>query len=678
METQTQRPDHPASSAPTPPSSTGRSPRSDDVTPDEQPEHARQAEQREASEFWGYLFKQDKTGTDKLKSLLRGLKDVVNTEYDPSDSPDLTPAQLAHFYRDLHGNYDQLFLGTPHDSIAFIYKSLGCMHSLQPQAYTHSKAFTDPTVPALKTEGWIMWQTIQLLLGPDEHASFLREAVQRWDVKDPDTGNLFPKILPRDCFPSDPDKHMVAWYEGVSERLRREAEEEERTHETEAAHAETRRLHARQEDTDDEGSVDSKGPALAYFRNPLYRHVDGRPSIVARNSKRPSASPRPSSMKGKGKEAVGTFGHIVRNVASPNLWSGKGGGSGSDSRERDKDRDRRRRSLPEHNRYDHSDAPSAQNDDGSMAATTRQRRHPSNPTSERPDTASSINDGRHQADRNSMYSPHLSPRPTSQHRGSRESRDPSLRHSRSHDPTPSQKEYGDYFAGYENHQQHQISADPRHNSAYDNASPPTSSGAASANGSHGPSTFAPGGFGPSASPLFASHVARQPQPRMSASDVQSGNAGLPSRQPPSIRYSQDRDDPSPRPGNGDRRSHPHRYESPRRPRFEQSPAGYGDDDGPPRPPSSGRKSQRGSHDQPMPPPRRRSGRRSGSDYDYDGPPPPPSDHGRNRSRDDGRRGDDARRRSRAKQTRFAGDQSPPPQATQGVHGRKYVDESPWR
>jgi hypothetical protein len=119
-------------------------------------------------------------------------------------------------------------VGTPHESIAFIYKSLGCLHSLQPAHHTRAIAFTDPTVPALKTEGWIMWQTIQLLLGPEEHAGFIREAVQQWDIRDPDTGDLYPKILPRRCFPEAPDKHMVAWYEGVSERLRREADEEER------------------------------------------------------------------------------------------------------------------------------------------------------------------------------------------------------------------------------------------------------------------------------------------------------------------------------------------------------------------------------------------------------------------------------------------------------------------
>lgn len=39
--------------------------------------HEKDVGEREAYEYWGYLFKPDKTGTDKLKSLLRGLKDAM-------------------------------------------------------------------------------------------------------------------------------------------------------------------------------------------------------------------------------------------------------------------------------------------------------------------------------------------------------------------------------------------------------------------------------------------------------------------------------------------------------------------------------------------------------------------------------------------------------------------------
>jgi hypothetical protein len=40
-------------------------------------EHERGVEDREAFEAWGYMFNTDKTGTDKLKALLRGLKAVI-------------------------------------------------------------------------------------------------------------------------------------------------------------------------------------------------------------------------------------------------------------------------------------------------------------------------------------------------------------------------------------------------------------------------------------------------------------------------------------------------------------------------------------------------------------------------------------------------------------------------
>jgi hypothetical protein len=40
-------------------------------------QHEQEVEEREAYQYWGYLFKQDKTGTDKLKGLLSGLKDIM-------------------------------------------------------------------------------------------------------------------------------------------------------------------------------------------------------------------------------------------------------------------------------------------------------------------------------------------------------------------------------------------------------------------------------------------------------------------------------------------------------------------------------------------------------------------------------------------------------------------------
>ena len=40
-------------------------------------QHEHEVEDHEAYEYWGYLFKPDKTGTDQLKGLLRGLKELM-------------------------------------------------------------------------------------------------------------------------------------------------------------------------------------------------------------------------------------------------------------------------------------------------------------------------------------------------------------------------------------------------------------------------------------------------------------------------------------------------------------------------------------------------------------------------------------------------------------------------
>ncbi|KAF2720851.1 hypothetical protein K431DRAFT_248186 [Polychaeton citri CBS 116435] len=467
-------------------------------------QHEQDIAQREAYEYWGYMFKDDKTGTDKLKGLLRGLKNVMNKQFEQSDNPDLTPTQLATFYRELNGNYDQLFLGTPSASLAFIYKSLGCLHSLQP--LTYSTTFTDPTVPSLKTEGWIMWQTVQILLAPDEHSIFLMDAVQHWDVFDPITGEMYPKILPRACFPLEPDKHMVAWYEGVSERLRSEAEEEQRQRDVEAERAEVKRIRAQQRgESDDEESVDSRAPAIAYFRNPLYRHVDGpyagRPGIVRSASKpprRPVVSPRQSMME-KGKNAAASVGNVMKNVASPHLWDGG-----------KRDGDRRRRSSVPHDeqlppRMGDKISPRA----SSIASNGSHRRRRSSPRHSGGEDALAGDDiGSPVFTPETVVPPrHGSPRGPPpprqqqfpyQHQHSPRVESP-LRHTRSHEEQATQPPPGDYFEGYEN-----VQGPPpnRRNSAFDVATPPP--------------VPAPNGIGqsfaPSHAPLFATNVAKHPQP----------------------------------------------------------------------------------------------------------------------------------------------------------------------
>jgi hypothetical protein len=129
----------------------------------------------------------------------------------------LTPEKLAAFYRETGGNYDTLFLKTKGLGLSFIYQSLGCFHTLQPTA----DPFKPPSIPALLPHGFVRWQTIQLLLCPEEHSRFLQNAVSRWDIRRPD-GGIFPKTLPREAFPTEPDPGMVRWHEQVTQRLEQE------------------------------------------------------------------------------------------------------------------------------------------------------------------------------------------------------------------------------------------------------------------------------------------------------------------------------------------------------------------------------------------------------------------------------------------------------------------------
>lgn len=366
-----------------------------------------------------------------------------------------------------------------------------------------------------------MWQTIQLLLGPDEHSAFLREAVQKWDVKDPDTGEAFLKVLPRACFPPAPDSHMMSWYEGVSERLRREAEEDEKVRITAAeddrpdtpndgANKHHRRItrHAHESEAE-ESSPDSKGGALAYFRNPLFRTVDGRPGVVRRGSRRPQIKQQNSgSFITRGKTVASAVGNVVKNVGSPHLWDGHA------TKEKEKERDhRRRRSLPDKHRFDsnngHDSAPSSP-----PGLHPRYHEH-----HRRRDSSLSNSDRSWELD----TSPRHSPAPHHRHHTHHSDSGPRAR--RSHDAEPSPREY---FPPYNNDDDASAS---RRNSAQFLDPRATSPSQA--------------GFVPSQSPLFATQVARgdvsggafraQSRSRMPPPAGVSG-AALPPQRSSSLRY----------------------------------------------------------------------------------------------------------------------------------------------
>ncbi|EOA86536.1 uncharacterized protein SETTUDRAFT_30869 [Exserohilum turcica Et28A] len=236
------------------------------------------AAHREAYDYWGYLLKEDKCGTPKLDRLLKGIADVISHKFEPNDSPDLTPSQIAAWYRSVGGDYDVLFMETPPSSIAFIYRSLGAFHSLQPAA--DDDGYSSPTIPALKKQGFVTWQTIQLLLGPEEHVPFLQRAVELDDIPDPETGTFFPKILPKECFPDRPDDAMEAWYQNVAARLKKEAEEE-------ASQGSADEPRLRNSADYEASSADEKHGAYRYFEDPLYRSGRPRPTFMRHVMKQP-------------------------------------------------------------------------------------------------------------------------------------------------------------------------------------------------------------------------------------------------------------------------------------------------------------------------------------------------------------------------------------------------------
>lgn len=118
------------------------------------------------------------------------------------------------------GNCDSLFIDSPPASLAYIYRSLGCFHSLQPD----KDPFVSPSIPALTPQGFVRWQTVQLLLGPQEQVPFLQEAVKRFELKNAGNQGPFPRILPKESLPQQPDREMTEWHASVGNELRHEAE----------------------------------------------------------------------------------------------------------------------------------------------------------------------------------------------------------------------------------------------------------------------------------------------------------------------------------------------------------------------------------------------------------------------------------------------------------------------
>lgn len=112
-----------------------------------------------------------------------------------------------------------LFVEMPHESISYVWQVTGCQHTLQPT----EDDFAAPTIPALTPRGFSRWESLEILLGPEEHVPFLQYAVKNWKLRHPETGDEFCPDLPKDVFPTEPDADVDRWHKSCAEKLRKEA-----------------------------------------------------------------------------------------------------------------------------------------------------------------------------------------------------------------------------------------------------------------------------------------------------------------------------------------------------------------------------------------------------------------------------------------------------------------------
>ncbi|KAA8574886.1 hypothetical protein EYC84_004127 [Monilinia fructicola] len=184
-----------------------------------QPQPQEKTPNVEPKEFYGYLFDANKSPTPVLNALLRGIANYIIENVGSKEDQFLTPEKLALFYKAVGGNYDSLFVETTHPSISWIYASIGCQHALNPT----KDDFAPPSIPCLTVRGFVRWQSIEVLLGPEEHVSFIQTAVRDFEIKHPDTGERFPTELPKEAFPLVPDPEIEKWHRSCAEKLRRRA-----------------------------------------------------------------------------------------------------------------------------------------------------------------------------------------------------------------------------------------------------------------------------------------------------------------------------------------------------------------------------------------------------------------------------------------------------------------------
>lgn len=160
----------------------------------------------------------------------------------------------------------------PYNSISYVWQVTGCQHTLQPT----ENDFAPPSIPALTPRGFCRWESLEILLGPEEHVPFMQYAVKNWSLKHPETGETFPPDLPKEVFPAEADAKVDEWHKSCADKLRKEAasKEKEEVPKTgpfpEQTEPKFAYVHVRP-------NPRPKMPEPAYFERPVsYVHVPGR------------------------------------------------------------------------------------------------------------------------------------------------------------------------------------------------------------------------------------------------------------------------------------------------------------------------------------------------------------------------------------------------------------------
>ncbi|KAF5027690.1 hypothetical protein F66182_174 [Fusarium sp. NRRL 66182] len=227
-----------------------------------------------------YMYEKDKSPSKLLDALLRAISRHIILEIGDKTICNLTPGKMAAFYKAVGGDYDSLF-EMPHESISYIWQVTGCQHTLQPT----DDDFEPPSIPALTPRGFSRWESLEILLGPEEHVPFLQFAVKNWQLKHPETGQEFPPDLPKTVFPAQADAEVDRWHKSCADKLKKEAHAREREQFRQSAREPTGPGESGEVPEPKFAYTHVRGSAFAgnrarpaepAYERPLYNHVPGR------------------------------------------------------------------------------------------------------------------------------------------------------------------------------------------------------------------------------------------------------------------------------------------------------------------------------------------------------------------------------------------------------------------